>query len=376
MADGTPDFTTPDFTIGIEEEYLLVERDDGRLAEAPDALMEACRAELGDKVAPEFLRCQIEVGTGVCATIAEARADLTRLRRTVARLAAGHGLAPIAASCHPVSDWKDQSVTDKDRYRGLERDLRAVARRMLICGMHVHVGIPDPDERVGVLNGLSYFLPHLLALSASSPFWMGEDTGLSSWRLTVFDNMPRTGLPPRLAGWADYAALTDRLERAGAIDDPSKIWWDARPSHAFPTLETRICDACPRIEDALTMAALVQAICRMLWRLGRSNRQWRDHHPVLLEQNRWQAQRDGTDRGLIDLARDAVRPLPELVDELLELVAEDLDALGSRTEAARALDIARHGNSAARQRAAHAPATPEPFAPVLRQLIDEFHEGL
>ena len=366
----------PDFTIGIEEEYLLLDRETGALAEAPEALMAACRAELGDQVTSEFLRCQLEVGTGICTDMAAARDDLGRLRRTVARLAADHGLAPIAASCHPVSDWKDQTVTDKARYRGLERDLRAVARRMLICGMHVHVALPDPDDRILVMNGLSYFLPHLLALSASSPFWMGEDTGLASWRMTVFDNMPRTGLPPRLTDWAAYAGLVDRLVAVGAIDDATMIWWDARPSHKFPTLETRICDACPRIEDALTMAALVQAICRMLWRLSRSNRQWREHHPALLQQNRWQAQRDGTERGLIDLARGAVRPLPELVDELLDLVAEDTEALGSTTEAARARDIAAIGNSATRQRAAHAPDTGDPFAPVTRLLMDEFHEGL
>jgi carboxylate-amine ligase len=237
--------TDTPYTLGIEEEYLLVNLETGALAEAPDALMEACSAKLEGQVSPEFLQCQIEIGTRVCKDIGEARADLKRLRSTVSDCAAEFGLSPIAVSCHPSADWKNQHHTDKDRYNQLARDLGGVVRRMLICGMHVHVGLPDPDLRVDLMDQLSYFLPHLLALSSSSPFWQGEDTGLASYRLTVFDNLPRTGLPPRFNSWAEYERTTGALIELGLIEDTTKIWWDLRPSHRFPTLETRICDVCP-----------------------------------------------------------------------------------------------------------------------------------
>lgn len=260
------DEATPDFTIGIEEEYLLTDAGTGALAPAPDGLMDACRDALGEQVSPEFLDCQIEVGTGVCRDIAEARADLGHLRRTIAGIAGEHGLRPIAASCHPFSDWRDQDTTDRPRYRELARDMRDVGRRMLICGMHVHVGIANRETRIDLMNRLVTYLPHLLALSASSPFWSGQDTGLASYRLGVFDNMPRSGLPPRLDGWADWEHRVALLTDLGIIADASKIWWDLRPSDAFPTLETRICDVCPRMEDTLTLAALIQSLMRGLHR--------------------------------------------------------------------------------------------------------------
>ncbi|MFO6463788.1 carboxylate-amine ligase [Jannaschia sp. KMU-145] len=372
----------PDFTIGIEEEYLLVNRETGALAEAPDALMRAASDVLGEQVSPEFLQCQIEVGTGICATVAEARDDLAHLRRTVSRLAAEHGLAPIAASCHPSSDWKDQSFTDRARYRDLERDLRGVARRMLICGMHVHVGLPDEATRIDLMAQFTYFLPHLLALSASSPFWQGEDTGLDSYRLTVFDNMPRTGLPPRLSGWSDWTGAVGALTELGVIEDGSKIWWDLRPSHRFPTLETRICDVAPRLEDTLTLAALVQATHRMLWRLGQSNQRWRIYDRFLVDENRWRAQRYGVREGLIDYGRRAIVPVPDLVEEWLDLLAPDAAALGCGAELARARDIAAHGNAADRQRAVHAEALAAGASPedalrtVTAHLIAAFDEGL
>ncbi|MBS8228630.1 carboxylate-amine ligase, partial [Vannielia litorea] len=244
--------TTPSFTLGIEEEYLLVDRDTLDLARAPEALMEACAAELAEQVSPEFLQCQIEIGTRVCENIGAARGELQRLRGTVARCAAEHNLAPIAVSCHPFADWKDQPHTDRERYNALSQDLGGVVRRMLICGTHVHIGIEDDDLRADLLPQLSYFLPHLLALSGSSPFWQGQDTGLSSYRLTVFDNLPRTGLPPNFSSFTEYERTVQVLIDLGVIEDSTKIWWDLRPSHRFPTLETRICDVSPRLEDTLT----------------------------------------------------------------------------------------------------------------------------
>ena len=199
------------FTMGIEEEYLLVDRDSLALAQAPEALMTACRSDLQDQVSPEFLQCQIEVGTRVCTSIAEARSDLRYLRSTIARHAKDHNLAPIAASCHPFSKWTMQPTTDKDRYAELEHQLQSVARRMLVCGMHVHIGLEDDSLRTDLMPQLSYFLPHLLALSTSSPFWQGRDTGLASYRLSVFDNMPRTGLPPVITSWEAYQRTTGTL---------------------------------------------------------------------------------------------------------------------------------------------------------------------
>ncbi|MEX1233831.1 MAG: carboxylate-amine ligase [Roseovarius sp.] len=372
----------PDFTIGIEEEYLLVSKETMALTEAPDALMEACRAELEDQVSPEFLNCQIEIGTKVCATIAEAREDLSRLRGCIAREADRFGLAPIAAACHPFSRWREQTHTDKERYNSLSNDLAGVVRRMLICGMHVHVAVDEPDRRIDLMNQLSYFLPHLLALSCSSPFWQGHDTGLDSYRLTVFDNLPRTGLPPRMSSFGEYERATGALTDLGVIEDASKIWWDLRPSSKFPTIETRICDVQPRMEDALTLAALTQALARMLWRLSIKNQRWRIYETFLISENRWRAQRYGVREGLIDFGRGEIVPMQMLVDELVELLAEDAAHFGSASEVERARVIAAQGTSADRQRRVFEAAATSgedregALRAVVANLIEEFHEGL
>ncbi|MEQ9258101.1 MAG: carboxylate-amine ligase [Roseovarius sp.] len=372
----------PEFTIGIEEEYLLVDRDSLALAEAPPGLMEACQKELQEQVAPEFLKCQIEIGTKVCHDVGEARDDLKRLRACVSRHAAMHNLVPIAASCHPFSDWREQHHTDKARYNVLHDDLAGVVRRMLICGMHVHVGIGDPDRRIDLMNQLSYFLPHLLALSCSSPFWQGRDTGLDSYRLTVFDNLPRTGLPPRMGSFSEFERSVRILTDMGVIEDSSKIWWDLRPSSKFPTLESRICDVQPRLEHTLTLAALTQAITRMLWRLATRNQRWRIYDIFLVSENRWRAQRYGTREGLIDLGRGEIVGMHELVQEIIELVGEDAQALGARAELEAALAIADKGPSATRQRQAYIEAleaghdTEHALQAVVRHLIEEFHADL
>lgn len=372
----------PAFTIGIEEEYLLVDTDTGDLAKAPDALMDACYADLEGKVSPEFLQCQIEVGSGVCQTIGEARDDLRHLRATVMHHAAQHGLAPIAASCHPFADWKDQHHTDKDRYNTLQKDLGGVVRRMLICGMHVHVGIENPELRIDLMNQLSYFLPHLLAMSTSSPYWQGDDTGLSSYRLTVFDNLPRTGLPPKLESWSSFERSVQVLVDTGVIEDASKIWWDLRPSSRFPTIESRICDVSPRLETTLTLAALTQCITRMLWRLGRKNQRWRIYDGFLLSENRWRAQRYGVSEGMIDFGERALVPFPQLIDELLELIAEDAQALNCTAEVEAARTLVQRGTAADRQRRNYARARANgadhfgALRSVVQHLIDEFQANL
>ncbi|MEM6482102.1 MAG: carboxylate-amine ligase [Pseudomonadota bacterium] len=372
----------PAFSIGIEEEYLLVDCDTFDLAEAPDGLMEACAAELEGQVAPEFLKCQIEIGTKVCAGVAEAREDLKRLRHCVARHAKTHNLAPIAASCHPFADWRKQHHTDKARYNALNHDLAGVVQRMLICGMHVHVGIDPPDRRIDLMNQMSYFLPHLLALSTSSPFWQGLDTGLDSYRLTVFDNLPRTGLPPQMESFSAFERSVHILTDLGVIEDATKIWWDLRPSHRFPTIEARICDVQPRIEHTLTLAALTQAIARMLWRLAARNQRWRLYDRFLIDENRWRAQRYGVREGLIDFGRGEIVPMADLVGELIDLIEEDAAFFGSMDEIMRASEIVEQGTSASRQRAVHAEARAagqddaSTMRAVVAHLIEEYHADL
>jgi carboxylate-amine ligase len=373
----------PEFSLGIEEEYLLVDPETSELVDAPKDFMERCNAELKDQVSPEYLNCQIEIGTSVCKNVTEARHDLKRLRSTIASVAEDFGLAPISASCHPFANWRSQHHTDKERYNILRRDLGGVARRMLICGMHVHVGIADKDLRIDLMNQLSYFLPHLLAMSGSSPFWCGDDTGLNSYRLTIFDNLPRTGLPPKLDGWGSFDRSVDTLIELGTIEDSSKIWWDLRPSSKFPTLETRICDASPRMETTLSLAATIQCLLRMLWRLSRNNQRWRIYENFLLAENRWRAQRYGISEGLIDFGRREIVPFKELLDELIDqLITEDAEALGSVNEVAALRNILENGTSADQQRtvfnsAVAAGASKDiALCAVVHHLIEEFKADL
>ncbi len=374
--------TEPEFSIGIEEEYLLVDRDSMALTDAPDALMEACRTELQDQVSPEFMQSQIEIGTRVCQTVAEARDDLKRLRACVARNAAKFNLAPIAASCHPSADWKDQHHTPKERYDKTERDLAGVARRMLICGMHVHVGLPDDETRIDLMQPMTHFLPHLLALSTSSPFWQGDDTGLCCYRLSVFDNMPRTGLPPKFHSWDEYTRTTGALVDVGILEDTTKIWWDLRPSDKYPTLETRIFDVSPRLEHAVSLAAANQALMRMLWRLRARNLKWREYDRFLVNENRWRAQRYGVNEGLIDFGRGEIVPAPQMVEDLLELLEDDTGVLQSGPELELLRDIAEQGTSADRQRQVAQEARdagcdePQAMNAVVQHLIDEFSQDL
>jgi carboxylate-amine ligase len=339
----------PSFTFGIEEEYHLVDLATRDLAAAPEPLMRACEQALGTQVAPEFLRSQIEVGTRPCKTFAEAREDISHLRSTLSRLAKEHGLAPLAASTHPFGRIKSLETTEKERYQLLARDLAGVGRRMAICGMHVHAAIEDDELRIDLMNQVRYFLPHLLVLSTSSPFWEGEDTGLKSYRLAVVQEMPRTGLPGRFAGWDEYQATVDVLVNAKVIEDASKIWWDLRPSTRFPTLEMRITDVCTRMADGLAIAALYLSVCRMLYRLRRANQSWRTYPVFLLEENRWRAQRYGVEGSLFDFGKGELVPFRDLLEELIALIAEDAAALGCTREVAHARAILSEGTSADRQ---------------------------
>ncbi len=344
---------SPAFTVGVEEEYYLVDRTSGDLVpEVPQGLIAECQERLPKQVSPEFLQTQIEIGTRVCRNMPEVRDELVRLRGEISAVAARYGFAIIAASTHPFGAWHRQRTTPNPRYHEIGEQYGTPARRLLICGMHVHVGIQPDELRIDLMNQFTYFLPHLLALTTSSPFWVGEDTGLASYRLAVWDGLPRTGLPPRLNGWHEFQELVQQLVAAEAISDATKIWWDVRPSARYPTLEARIFDCCTRIDDTICVAALTQCVMRMLWRLRRRNQRYRIYPTALVAENRWRAMRYGLDRGLMDFGERQVKPMTVLVDEILEMIAEDAEALDCVDDVAHARTIVRDGTSAHRQRAA------------------------
>ncbi len=359
--------------MGIEEEYHLVDLQTRQLASAPPPeFMKECEAALDTQVSPEFLKSQIEIGTAVCSSIEEARDQLRHLRGTIARIAKKYGLAPIAVSTHPSASWEDTSPTDKDRYQDLQRDLQGVVRRLLICGMHVHIGIEDEDLRIDIFNQMSYFLPHLLALSTSSPFWSGEDTGLKSYRVSIFDQLPRTGLPPRFETYREYERTIQILIKTGVIEDSTKIWWDLRPSARFPTLEMRIADVCPKLEDTLAIAALYRCLCRMFYRLRRNNQRWRSYPNFLIEENRWRAQRYGIANSLIDFGAGEIKPYATLLDELIDFIEEDISFFGCEKEVAHAKSIVLHGTSADRQVALYhkLKSQGQPDADIMQAIVD------
>jgi carboxylate-amine ligase len=373
----------PAFTIGIEEEYLLIDPETRDLAaDPPVSILEECTQRVGDRVTPEFLRSQIEVGTKVCNSIAEVTDDLRALRRCIRDVAEEHELAMIASSTHPAADWDVQMHTDRERYNILAQDMQTVARRLLICGMHVHVGIEDDDLRIDLMNQIGYFLPHLLMLSTSAPFWRGRDTGLKSYRMAVWNEMPRTGLPPRLESYGEYRRLVNAFINAGVIEDATKLWWDLRPSDRFPTLEMRMTDICTRMEDTICVAALYRCLLRMLWRLRCNNQRWRIYDRVMLAENRWRAQRYGFDEGLIDFGKGEVVPFADLFEEIVELVREDAEFFDCVAEVEHGRTILERGTSAHKQIALWQEARragkdgPSALRDVVDMLVEETAHGL
>ncbi|WP_193717962.1 carboxylate-amine ligase [Sneathiella sp. P13V-1] len=374
----------PGFTLGVEEEYLLVDPKTRDLAiDPPEDILIECQQLLPDhQVTPEFLRSQIEIGTKVCSNITEVRESLIELRSTVSTVANNHGLALMAASTHPFADWHLLKHTAKERYDVIAQDLQAVVRRLMICGMHVHCGIEDPEVRIDLMNQVSYFLPHLLALSTSSPFWRGEVSGLKSYRLSVFDSLPRTGIPDRFESYSEYERLVKVMVDAGTIEDSSKIWWDLRPSSKFPTLEMRMTDVCSLMEDTLCIAAIYSSLLRMLYRLRRKNQRWRIYPRTLVAENRWMAQRFGVEGKLIDLGILGQVPTSELIEEIIGLVEEDADALGCLDEVYHARKIIERGTSADRQIAVYEDAkkqgadNKDALCQVVDNVLKETIEGL
>lgn len=337
------------FTLGIEEEYQIIDPESRELRSYVQEFLDEGRLVLQDQIKTEFLRSQIEVGSKICHSIGEAREELVRLRRTVCEVAESHGLAIAAASTHPFSSWLDQEVTAAERYSKTEQQLAEVARRLLIFGMHVHVGFDDKELMIDVLGQVRYFLPHLLALSTSSPFWHGRNTGMKSYRSIVFENMPRSGTPPMFSSWAEYETFIETLVKTNSIEDGSFIWWDARPHPKFPTLEFRVCDICTKVDEALCIAALVVALVAKLIQLRRGNRSWRLYRRDLVSENKWRAIRYGLEGNLIDFGKQEEVPVRELAVELLEFLDDVLDPLGLRREAEYIHTLLAEGTSADRQ---------------------------
>lgn len=340
----------PPFTVGIEEEYLLVDRHTRDLVVKPDPEMwEGLREVLGPQVGPEFLKAQIEVGTKVSKTLGECRDDLARLRRDLSDVVSRYDAAIIASSTHPFAQWWDQQTTDDARYEQLATDFQQVARRLVICGMHVHVGIDDPDLRIDLMNQVRYFLPHILALTTSSPFWTARETGLKCYRLSVFQTMPRTGIPEEFSSWSEYERHVSVLVDAGLIENATKLWWDIRPSTRYPTLEMRVADICTRLDDGIAVAALYMSLLEMLFRLRTENRRWRTYAPMLIDENMWRAQRYGVQGSLMDFGKGELVEFRDLVEELLVLTEADARLLGVDDALSHIRTIAKEGTSAHRQ---------------------------
>ena len=364
----------PLLTIGIEEEYQIIDPATRELRSYVQRFLEHGRTVLPDQIRPEFLQSQVEAGTRICHDIQEARRELIRMRRSIWELAEREGLWVAAAGTHPFSSWARQEVSPFGRYPELARFLQELGRQLLIFGMHVHIGIEDRELLIDVMNQVRYFLPHLLALSTSSPFWQGRDTGLKSYRSVVFETLPRTGIPQQFSSYSDYRDYVDALLATGSLAEPTHIWWDVRPSEKFPTLEVRIPDMCTRVDETLCVAALVQAIVAKLVRLRQNNQTWRIYRKNLLDENKWRAVRFGIEEKLIDFGKSKEVMFSVLAEELLAWVDDVLDDLGSRVEVEYVHSILSQGTSADRQLAVY--RREKDFRAVVDQVVAETREGL
>ena len=338
-----------DFTLGIEEEFQIIDPVTRDLKAHITEMIEEGEMLLGEQVKPEMHQSMIEVGTGICADVVEARTDVIRLRRTVSELAARKGLRIAAASTHPFSDWEASQITPNERYYLLIEEMQHVARSLLIFGLHVHVGIDDREASIHLMNAARYFLPHVMALSTSSPFWMGRNTGLKSYRAEVFKKFPRTDIPDYFSSFGEFDSYVNLLIKTGCIDNAKKIWWDVRPHPFFPTLEFRICDLPSKVDDVITIAALFQAIIAKLYKLYRQNMGFRLYRRALIQENKWRAVRYGLEGKLIDYGKQKEVPVRDLILELLEFIDDVVDELGSRKDIENVHAILERGTSADRQ---------------------------
>lgn len=337
------------FTIGIEEEYQIIDPETRELRSHISVMLEEGGMILGERVKPEMHQSIIEVGTDICTNVTEAAKDVMQLRAAIARLAKKHGLKIMASGTHPFSDWKTQDITDRDRYKVLVDDLQDVARANLIFGMHVHVGVEDKDLAIDLVNQARYFLPHLLAISCSSPFWLGRATGLKSHRSSVFKNFPRTGIPGVFSSYAEFDSYVQTLIKTNCIDNGKKIWWDLRPHPVYNTIEFRVCDLPTDYKTSIAIAALIQAIVAKLYVLRRENMSFRVYPTALIDENKWRAYRYGLDGKLIDFGIKGEKHTKELIVELLTFVDDVVDELGSREALQHIYTILDRGTDADRQ---------------------------
>jgi carboxylate-amine ligase len=362
----------PSLTIGIEEEYQIIDPATRELRSYITEILQADDVVLRE-IKPELHQSIVEIGTTVCRTPAEAGRELIRLRRMVSDLAGRKDLRIAAAGTHPFSSWQTQEITPLERYIGVKQDMQQLAQQLLIFGTHVHIGIEDREFLIDAMNVARYFIPHLLCLTTSSPFWMGRDTGLKSYRTVVFRNFPRTGIPRPMQSYGEYRYLLDKLVQTGCIPDGSKIYWDVRPHHQYPTLEFRFLDVCTRVDEAVCVAAILQAIIAKLWKLRRDNTTFRVYPSDLIEENKWRAVRYGLDGRLIDFGKEQELPARDLILELVEWFIDDVvDELGTRAEVEYVYRILENGTSADRQLATF--ARTGSLESVVDQLIAETRE--
>jgi len=365
----------PSLTIGIEEEYQIIDPVSRELRAYITQMLEDGKLTMREQVKAELHQSIVEVVSGVCHTPADARTELVKLRREVMQLAAKNNLKIAAAGTHPISLWTEQAITPFERYIGVREDMQDLAQQLLIFGTHIHIGIEDREFMVDAMNVARYMLPHLLCLSTSSPFWMGRNTGLKSYRSIIFRNFPRTGIPREFRSWNDLLETVDLLAKTRSIPDGTKIWWDIRPNWKYPTLEIRICDVCTRVDEAICIAAIYQAIIAKIWKLRRDNLTFRIYPEALVEENKWRAVRYGLDGKMIDFGKEQELPARELCKELISWFIDDVvDELGSRKEVEYAFRILAEGTSADRQIAVY--ERTGDLKAVVDHLIKETEEGV
>lgn len=346
---GNP-YDKPSFTLGIEEEYMVLDPDTYDLrSHVSLELLSKGQLLLHEHIKPEMHGSMLEIGTGICRNVREARLEVTKIRSIVAHLAQQNGLLIGAASTHPFARWEDQEIYPDERYKIILEDMQMLARSLLIFGMHIHIGIENREVQIQIMNEMRYFLPHILAISANSPFWEGQDTGLKSYRSKIFERFPRTALPDLFSDWSEYSHYVDLLVKTGSIDNAKKIWWDIRPHPFFPTLEIRICDLPMRVEETIAIAAICQALAAKLYSLYEKNLSFRQYRRSLLMENKWRAVRYGLDGKLIDWGRQIEMPARDLIRELIEFVDDVVDDLGSRREVEYIYQILEMGSGADRQ---------------------------
>ena len=338
------------FTLGIEEEFQIVDPVSRDLKSHIEEILEEGKIILRENIKPEMHQSVVEVGTDICQNVQDARREVSKLRKTLSGLAHNNGLRIAAAGTHPFARWDAQKITDHVRYHEIVEDMQQVARANLIFGLHVHVGMPDRETAIQVMNTARYFLPHIFALSTNSPFWKGRDTGFKSYRIKIFERFPRTGIPDIFESLSDYEDYIKLLIKTNCIDNPKRVWWDIRLHPFFDTLEWRVCDIPMRVDETIALAALMQAVTAKLYKLFKQNLGFRIYKTRLLNENRWRAARYGIQGKLIDFGKQEEVPLVDLVEELLEFVDDEVDELGSRKEIEYIRQIMKMGTGADRQK--------------------------